>query len=238
MLIIHKGKALAGLLLGVSFFVVLALIFAPVFKGYSGLELSDRLFNRLAKGSSYFVPELSSQLAEFDGQEVTVSVKMGSAERSAQAKRILSKAAPGTAAEGAVLMVKGNLGKLLGDALQDCKAMYLNHGDELKEKYGMDARESILIWHDVLNGTASVLQRGEDRNIAQSKMILAVVTKGLEPAYNFYGIEPESVSHRAGITAFLLIFYLAYTLWWGFGIYFLFEGCGLAMTKARIKREI
>jgi hypothetical protein len=238
MLIIHKGKAVAGLLLGVSFFVVLALIFAPVFKGESGLELSDQLFNRLAKGSSYFIPELSSELTKFENQEVAVSVEMESAEQAARARKVLSKVAPDTTAQGAVLSVKGNLGKLLGAALQDCKAMYLNNGDELREEYGMDAKEAILIWDEVLNGTAKVLQRGENRNIAQSKMILAVVTKGIEPAYNFYGIQPESVSHRAGITAFLLVFYLAYTLWWGFGIYFLFEGFGLAMTKARIKREI
>jgi hypothetical protein len=238
MLIFHNGKAFTGLLLGVSFCVVLALFFAPVFGGQSGLKLSDSLFNRLAKGSSYFVPGLSSELTRFENQEIAVNIEMESAERAAQAKSILSKAAPDTAAEGAVLIVKGNLGKLLGAALQDCKTMYLNNGNELREKYGMDAKDSMLIWNDVLNRMAKALQRGEDRHIAQSKMILAVVTKGIEPAYNFYGIQPDSVRHRAGITAFLLVFYLAYTLWWGFGIFFLFEGFGFAMTKARSKREI
>ena len=238
MLILHNGKAFAGLLLGVSFCVVLALFFVPVFGGQSGLKLSDSLFNRLAKGSSYFVPELSSELAKYENQEIAVNIEMESAERAAQAESILSKAAPDTAAEGAVLIVKGNLGKLLGAALQDCKTMYLNNGDELREKYGMDAKDSMLIWNDVLNRIAKALQRGEDRHIAQSKMILAVVTKGIEPAYNFYGIQPDSVRQRAGITAFLLFFYLAYTLWWGFGIFFLFEGFGFAMTKARSKREI
>jgi hypothetical protein len=238
MLIFHNGKTFAGLLLGVSFFVVLALFFVPVFKGQSGLEVSDRLFNRLAKGSSYFVPELSSELAKFENQEIDVNVEMESAEQANQAKSILSKAAPNTAAEGTVLIVKGNLKALLGAVLQDCKAMYLNNGDELREKYGMEARDSMLIWNAVLNRMAKALQRGKDRHIAQSKMVLAVVTKGIEPAYNFYGIQPDSVRHRAGITAFLLVFYLAYTLWWGFGIFFLFEGFGFAMTKARSKREI
>ena len=238
MLIRNKGKAVVGLLLGISFFVVLALIFAPLFKGKSGLEHSDRLFNRLAKGSSYFIPSLSSRLTEFEEQEVSVSVEMESAEQAARARMILSKAVPATTAQGAVLYVKGKLGNLLGAALQDCKAMYLNSGDELKEKYGLDGKEAMVIWYSALNGTAKELQKGENRNIAQSKMILAVVTEGIEPAYNFYGIQPESVSHRAGITTFLLAFYLIYTIWWGFGIFFLFEGCGFAMTKARVKREI
>ena len=77
MLIFHNGKTFAGLLLGVSFFVILALFFVPVFKGQSGLELSDRLFNRLAKGSSYFVPELSSELVKFENQEIAVNVIFG-----------------------------------------------------------------------------------------------------------------------------------------------------------------
>jgi hypothetical protein len=238
MLIRNKGKTVVGLLLGMSFFVVLALIFAPIFKGKSGLELSDRLFNRLAKGSSYFIPSLSSRLKEFEGQELSVSVEMESAEQAAQARMILSKAVPDTTAQGAVLNVKGNLGKLLGAALQDCKAMYLNNGDELKEKYGMDGKEAMVIWYSALNGVAKELQKSKNTNIAQSKMILAVVTEGIEPAYNFYGIQPERVSHWAGITTFLLVFYLIYTIWWGFGIFFLFEGCGFAMTKARVKREI
>ncbi len=238
MLIRHKRKALVGLLLGASFFVVLALIFAPVFKGVSGLELSDRLFNRLAKGSSYFIPVLSSELTKFENQEVTVSVEMENARRAVQARLILSKAAPDTTTQGAVLNVRANLAKMLGATLQDCRAMYLNHGDELRERYGMNAKEAMLIWYDVLTGVAKALQKGKHRNIAQSKMVLAVVAKGIEPAYNFYGFQPESVRHRAGITAFLLVFYLAYTLWWGFGIYFLFEGCGFAMTKARSKQEI
>ncbi len=51
-----------GLLLGVTFFGVLALIFSPVFgEGRNGLEYSDALFNKLAKGSSYFVPKLTAE---------------------------------------------------------------------------------------------------------------------------------------------------------------------------------
>jgi len=238
MLIRNKPRAVLGLLLGTSFFFVLALIFAPILKGESGLELSDQLFNRLAKGSSNFIPSLTSRLKGFEDQEVNVTVEMASTEQAAQARMILSKAVPDTVTQGAALNVKGNLAVLLGAALQDCKAMYLNNADELRDRYGMDGREVMLVWYSALNGTAKELQKGNSRDIAQSKMTLAVVTEGIEPAYNFYGIQPESINHRAGITTFLLVFYLVYTIWWGFGIYFLFEGCGFAMTKARVKREV
>lgn len=238
MLIRRQGKAFVGFLLGISFFAVLALIFAPVFDGTNDLEFSDRLFNRLAKGSSNFLPALSSQVAKLENQELAVSLEMDSPGQAALATKVLSESAPATTAQGPVLNVKGNLTEVLGAAISDCQAMYSNHGEVLRQEYGMDPKEAMLIWHTALNGTAQALERGNNKNIAHAKMIQAVVTDGVEPAYNFYGIEAESVSRRAGITTFLLIFYLVYTLWWGFAIYFLFGGLGFSMTKARVKREI
>jgi hypothetical protein len=238
MVIRHKGKAWFGLLLGISFFVVLALFCAPVYSGSNGLEQSDRLFNRLAKGSSYFISVLSSEVMNFEKQDIAVSVQMESAQQASQAMTILSKAAPDTTVQGEILNINGTLAQVLGAALRDCDAMYLNHAGDLKANYGMDGKEALLVWFTTLNAMAKQLQQGSVADIAQSKVIQTVVTKGIEPAYNFYGIQPETVSHRAGLTAFLLAFYLAYTVWWGFAIYFLCEGFGLAMTKARVKREV
>ncbi len=54
-----------GILLALCFFGILALIFSPVFgHGRNGLQYSDDLFNKLAKGSSYFIPELTASLKE------------------------------------------------------------------------------------------------------------------------------------------------------------------------------
>jgi hypothetical protein len=36
----------------------------------------------------------------------------------------------------------------------------------------------------------------------------------------------------------LLLFYVMYTMWWGFAIFFLFEGFGLTMKKSKIKKEV
>ena len=238
MVIRRKGKAWLGLLLGISFFVVLALFCAPVFDGSNGLEQSDRLFNRLAKGSSYFIPELSSSVRTFEKQDVAVNIRMESTAQASQAMTILSKAAPGTTVQGTMLNVNGTLAQMLGAALNDCRAMYLNHADDLKANYGMDGKQAMVVWSTVLNAIANKLQQGDASDIAQSKLILTVVIKGIEPAYNFYGIQPDTVSHRAGVTAFLLVFYLIYTVWWGFAVFFLSEGFGLAMKKARVKQEV
>ena len=59
----------------------------------------------------------------------------------------------------------------------------------------------------------------------------------VEAAYNFYQIEPVKVSERAGTMTGLLVFYVLYTLWWGFALMFLVEGMGLTMTKKRAKKE-
>ncbi|HSO71539.1 MAG TPA: hypothetical protein VLR91_02700, partial [Thermodesulfobacteriota bacterium] len=62
--------------------------------------------------------------------------------------------------------------------------------------------------------------------------------KGLEPSYNFYKVESQRVADRFGIMTFLLVFYVFYTLWWGYAIFYLFEGFGLTMKKAKVKKEV
>jgi hypothetical protein len=36
----------------------------------------------------------------------------------------------------------------------------------------------------------------------------------------------------------MLIFYVVYSLWWGYAILFLFEGLGLSMKRAKVKKEV
>jgi hypothetical protein len=196
MLIRHRKTMNIGLLLGVSFLGVLALIFSPVFgQGRNGLEYSDALFNKLAKGSSYFIPKLTAGLKEVEKDELAVSVKMENAEQAARAAKIFTRAAPDTSLQGVQLNIKGNLSKLLGAVLEDCDSMYFNKGDEVREKYGMDEKEVMSTWWGALNRAAKELQKS--RNTAQSNVILEVMKKGIEPAYNFYRIEPQSIGDKA-----------------------------------------
>jgi hypothetical protein len=61
--------------------------------------------------------------------------------------------------------------------------------------------------------------------------------KGVEVAYNFFGIQPEKSSTKAGMLTFALLFYLLYTVWWGYAILFIFDGLGLKMTAVK-KKEV
>ncbi|MGA3114920.1 MAG: hypothetical protein ABSF90_10885 [Syntrophobacteraceae bacterium] len=237
MLIRHQKTMNIGLLLGVTFLGVLALIFSPVFgQGRNGLEYSDALFNKLAKGSSYFVPKLTASLKEVENEELAVSVKMENAEQAARAAKIFARVAPESTSQGVQLNIRGNLAKLLGAVLEDSNSMYFNKGEELREKYGMDGQEVMATWWGALNRVVKELQKS--RNTARSNVILEVMKKGIEPAYNFYKIEPQSIGEKAFTAAGLLLFYVLYTLWWGFAIFYLFDGLGLSMKKARVKQEV
>jgi len=237
MLIRHQKTMNIGLLLGVTFLGVLALIFSPVFgQGRNGLEYSDALFNKLAKGSSYFVPKLTASLKEVENEELAVSVKMENAEQAARAAKIFARVAPESTSQGVQLNIRVNLAKLLGAVLEDSNSMYFNKGEELREKYGMDGQEVMATWWGALNRVVKELQKS--RNTARSNVILEVMKKGIEPAYNFYKIEPQSIGEKAFTAAGLLLFYVLYTLWWGFAIFYLFDGLGLSMKKARVKQEV
>ena len=226
-----------GLFLGISFFGVLLLIFSPIFgNGRNGLEFSDDLFNKLAKGSSYFVPELTTGLKEVQGQEFAAAIKMETAEQAGKAVSIMTKAGAQASNQGQEVKINANLAKLLTVVLDDSSAMYYNKGSEISSKYGMDEKEVMATWWAALNKSVKELQKS--KNTVQANVIMEVMKKGIEPAYNFYHIEAQKVSEKAGTVLLLLVFYIGYTMWWGFSIFYLFDGLGLSMKKAKVKQEV
>jgi capsid portal protein len=78
----------------------------------------------------------------------------------------------------------------------------------------------------------------KEKKIEESNFVGEVTKKAIEPAFNFYQIEPQSVADKAGVMTGLLVFYVAYTMWWGFAIFYLFDGVGLSMKKAKVKKEV
>ena len=65
----------------------------------------------------------------------------------------------------------------------------------------------------------------------------AFLRRAVEPGNNFYSVVPAKVSEHVWLMSGMLIFYVLYTLWYGFSIFELFEGIGLAMTKSKVKQE-
>ena len=66
----------------------------------------------------------------------------------------------------------------------------------------------------------------------------SVQAKTVECAYNYHGIEPQNIKDRWAIVLFSLVFYVIYTVWYGYAIMYIFEGMGfdLAAHWARKRR--
>ncbi len=70
---------------------------------------------------------------------------------------------------------------------------------------------------------------GKQKKFKEAKAALLVQKKAIEASYNYYKIEPQQIGERWGTVVFSLIFYVIYTLWYGFSILFMFEGWGLKL---------
>jgi len=88
-------------------------------------------------------------------------------------------------------------------------------------------------WHNAF--TAIHKQFMLQKKVEEASFIKKVMTAAIEPAYNFYGIEAVNTKEKAGLAAGLLAFYVLYTIWYGFGVLYLFEG--LRLSALLIKRN-
>lgn len=229
---INKKSLFIGAFLAVSFLVVLVVIFSPIFgDGKNGLVYSDDLFNKLSKGSSYFIPAVTKSNEKFLGKNISVSVRMEKPEQVENAVKVLTTAGAQAEAAGQDIKVSADLGILMSNALKDSDDMYKNDGKSVADRYGFEEKEVMTIWWNVMKVLDKQLKK--DGNIEESKIVSDVMKKAVETSYNFYGIEAQKVTEKAALMIALLVFYVAYTMWWGFAIFYLFDGIGLSMSKAK-----
>ena len=236
MLIRHAKMFNLGALLAVSFLGVLFLIFQPIYGGKTGLEFSDDLFNKLSKGSSYFIPQVEKDNEKFGGTNFSVSIKFDKPEQVETAVKLLSTGGAQAVAKETQVTISGNLGKLLGGIIKDSDEMYKNEGAKVAGRYGFKEMDVMALWWSVLSKMNREFQK--DKKVNESDMVMKVMQKAIEPAYNYYGIEAERISGKAFTLTGLLIFYVIYTMWWGYAIFYLFDGIGLSMKKAKVKKEV
>jgi hypothetical protein len=256
MAIKHKGHFVLGLFLFFSFAVVLVLMFSPIFpktkagEPQNGLQWSDEMFNNLAKGSSYFIPRIAKNIDQFKGRMFSATFKMGKPEdKPGDAEKRALRSAVILAAAGAKVEVKGeelkviegDLGKILEAAIRDSETMFKNEGDKLKALYAADMKTDDIKqiyrqWNNTLPKMSKQFEK--EKKMEERKICADVVKKCIEAAYNFYGVDAVKVKDHIGLMAFLLIFYVTYTMWWGFAIFYLFEAIGLSMKKAKVKKEV
>lgn len=222
-----KKKLILGLGMIIVFTVVLIIVFSPVFNGKNGLEFLDTLYNSISKGSAYYIPKVKKDTDRFTGRSVSMTLDMGSKETAAQTAVLFEKAGAAVEVSENNITVTGDLGKILGRCLADADSMYKNDGKTIAEKYGYNERQVLHNWYTACKVMNKALTKQE--KFEEASIITHVREKAVETSYNYYKIEPQKITKKIGVVAFSLVFYVIYTIWYGFAIMYLFEGLGLQL---------
>ena len=242
MLIRNGRKFTQGLVLLISFSVIFVMLFLPIITLEDGtkenpLNYADEFFNELSKGSSYFVPEAISKTNNaLAGKNIDITLHLKNEASVALAVQLARESGLEASVSGVNITLKGDLSKLVLNGIKDADFMYNNDDKSVSDRWaGVDAKKVLKTWHELLSASIKPLQRAE--HIAEAQIVDFAVRKAIEPGYNFFGIKKGNVADHAFMLAFLLVFYVVYTMWYGFAIFDLFEGIGLSMKKAAHKEE-
>jgi hypothetical protein len=178
---------------------------------------------------------VAKSVKAFDGKQVNVEVKMKSPEDVKTSMLLLEKVGAKGEAKGDSITVTADLGAMLGKVVADSDILYKDETDKLTAAYGMDGKAAMKGWWTLLNAMIKPLQKV--KQIEEANVVNAVNQKAIEPAYNFAGIPAENILTKIPTVAGLLIFYVIYTMWYGYAIFDMFGGMGLSMSKSKIKKE-
>ncbi|MBW2604643.1 MAG: hypothetical protein JRE28_10070 [Deltaproteobacteria bacterium] len=232
-LVVNKKEFTLGAVLAVTFFVLLFIMHTTTvisIKGKSLVNYTDEMFVSVSKGSVYFIPDLVKIGDKYVGKRL--DVKINGSEKSAM---IFEKTTAKIELKNGELKIKGDLGEILKNVLKDADAVFKGEDKRLYDRYGYAGREVIHQWWLSLREIEGVYKKA--KKFDEIKSLKTVRIKALEPAFNFCGVEAASASQYAwGISA-VIVFYVIYTVWWGYAIYFLSEGVGLMMKKSKEKKE-
>ncbi|MBC8456757.1 MAG: hypothetical protein H8D67_02020 [Deltaproteobacteria bacterium] len=223
----HKKEFYSGFGMIMGFLIVLVIFFSPIFKGQNGLDYLDNLYNSISKGSAYYIPKVKKESNKFKGNPVSVTLVMADEKKAEQTAQLFKAGGAETIVLGNQLKVMGDLGKILENCLADADAMYKNDGQKVSGKYGYEEKRVLYNWWKALKEMEKDLKK--QKKFKEAKIAALVVKKAVESSYNYYNIESQKIGDRWGIVLFSLVFYVVYTLWYGFAIMFMFEGLGMKL---------
>jgi hypothetical protein len=225
---IKKKELGIGVFLLVTFMAIMVMIFIPIVDGGNALNYLDNLYNSISKGSAYYIPKVEHLVEEHGSEVVTLNLKLDDSRTAQATEPLFVRAGATTAVEGDMLMVNGDIEAIFGICLEDAESAYHNRGEDLTARYGTDARTTLHNWWQALGAMEKDLNRQKLFGVA--KLTHTVQAKTVECAYNYYGIEAQAIKDRWGTVLFSLVFYVLYTIWYGYGIMFVFEGLGFELA--------
>ncbi len=221
-----------GLVLLGTFVLVFIGIMSPNFgNGRNGLVYADDLFNSLSKGSAYFIKDAQEVADSQKGVNINYTIKASSPEDAEKWSKLYATAGVSATIKESSVTIEGDFGKILSSAVADSDFMYHNDSESLEAKYGYDGREATYNWNSSLKNLESAMKAKSQFKDATA--LLKVQQKAIEPAYNYYGVEIQKVSDNKLILTLLLSFYLLYTMWYGFGLFYLSNGLGIVVTSKK-----
>jgi hypothetical protein len=221
----NKKDFFTGAGLMVAFLVVLIILFSHLFNGKNGLEYLDDLYNSISKGSAYYIPKVREQGEKFKGISVSMAIGMTDKRQLEQTLPLLKGAGAETEVQELRLKLTGDLGRILESAIEDADLMYMNDGEKVSSKYGYGEKEVLYNWWRALKEMEKALTK--QKKFKEADIVSLTSQKAVETAYNYYQIEAQKIGDKIGIIFFSLIFYVIYTVWYGYAILFMFEGIGL-----------
>jgi len=228
-MISSKKEFYGGAAMMAGFLVVLVAMFLPLFEGKNGLNYLDDLFNSISKGSAYYIPGVADEVRNTQvGKQITVTLAYDTDTQARESALLFTKAGASARMEGAKVSVTGDFGKILGACLADADTLFHNDGEALQARYGIEGKRVLFNWWTTLKAMQKELNRQE--RFAEGKVVYTVMTRAVECSYNYYTVVPDRITDRLGIVLFSLVFYVVYTLWYGYAILFLFEGWGLQIS--------
>ncbi len=227
-MIADPKKFFGGVILLAAFAVVLAFLFVPIIDGRNAMENLDSLYNSISKGSAYHIQEIKEEVAAHAGRPLDLTLVIQGEERTAGAAVIMRGNGAEVEPSPAGLEVAGDLAVLLTGCLNDADDMFRNDAGRMEAAYGQGGKEALFHWWIALKAMDRSLKK--EGRFEDSKIVNNVIDKGVEYAYNYYGIEPMRISDKVGIVIISLAFYVLYTVWYGYAIILIFEGCGLRLS--------
>ena len=157
-----------------------------------------------------------------------MTLAMGDETQAGQTAKLFQAGGATVEVAEAELRVSGDLGEILEGCLKDADEMFANAGTAVRHRYGYEERRVLFNWWTALQAMDEDLKR--QKRFAEAAFIVKVKERAVECAYNYYGIEPWKVSDKIGLVLFSLVFYVVYTVWYGYAIIFLLEGWGFTLS--------
>ncbi len=230
-MIANKKEFNGGLALHIAFWVIFALLLSPLYPGQGKkvnmLDYMDSMYNSISKKSAYYVPATQKKIEVFKGNNISLNIKANANLSMERMTSLMQHAGMKVEAGDKEIRLSGDLGGMLSAILADADSMFANDGKTVSAKYGFGEKQVMYDWYNILKSMEKSLAKQE--KFAESKVLYQVRTKTVEPSYNYYGIEAQSIQDKAVLVILSLVGYVIYTMWFGFSILFMFEGWGLKL---------